>query len=220
MLLWARSQAFDHNFILTIVKSWSSSETRYGSIYIGCEKYGSTRSRRKKIDGVEVPVIPRDGSSKKDNCPFLLYGWEVEENAWQLRVESGIHNHDLPPSLQGHQLAGRLTPEEMKLVEDMTVAGVKPVPLLEVLKQTFKKNLSSRQQIYNARSRIKMKKMKQMTPMQHLLNMLTARKFTYSYRIAPDGSLQDLAFAHGYSLFLWKIFPYVMIMDSTYKTNR
>ena len=45
---------------------------------------------------------------------------EETRNVWRFVVECGVHNHELPPSLEGHEYAERLTREELQMVRRRT----------------------------------------------------------------------------------------------------
>ena len=68
----------------------------------------------------------------------------------------GIHNHDLPPKLSGHLLAGRLKAEEKQRVIDMTKSLAKPRNILTDLKESYKESVTLIKQVYNARTRWRM----------------------------------------------------------------
>lgn len=222
VIAWARTQARQEGMILTITRSWKSSNTRkYGMVHLACEQYGSKRELEDKIlDDNDQAIKKRDCSSKKSNCTFMLHCYEEEKNKWRLKVHNGIHNHELNKHFEGHAYAGRLSTAQYSDVVDLTLAGCGPKPTVEILRARYDENTTSRQQVYNARAKFQRSKLGGvMTPMQVLLKMLSVGKYVYSWRTTSEEKLQDIAFANPTSLLLWKKFPCVMIMDTTYNTN-
>lgn len=102
---------------------------------MGCER-SRVYSKRKNFR-------KRECCTRKCNCPFKLQGVIVGGDKWKIKVECGIHNHELLKTLVEHLYAGRLSKEEMLFVMDMTVAGVKPKKILNVIKQRHKENARS-----------------------------------------------------------------------------
>ncbi|GAU48660.1 hypothetical protein TSUD_189150 [Trifolium subterraneum] len=81
----------------------------------------------------------------------------------------------------------------------------------------------SSKQCYNARYRYKAKMRASMSEMQHMFKHLSDNKYFFKYRSHVDEEgeyLQDIFFAHPRSLSLFNYFPTVLVMDSTYKTNK
>ena len=131
-----------------------------------------------------------------------------------------MHDHELPPSLEGHEFPGRLSKANLKVVRQMSEAGSKPREILTLLRKDRIGNVTCRQQIYNARAKLKRDLMGGMSAIQYLFKMLCEKEYIFDYRLTPDGGLQDVTFARHDSVIMWEKFPYVMIMDSTYNTNR
>ncbi|XP_012832655.1 PREDICTED: uncharacterized protein LOC105953529 [Erythranthe guttata] len=75
--------------------------------------------------------------------------------------------------------------------------------------------------VYNESQRIKREKMKGKTVIQHLWYELSESGYNKWHRTNPAGdAVQDVMFAHPDSIKLLQLFPYVILMDCTYKTNR
>ncbi len=222
MIEWARKKARKISVVLTIARSWKSSETRHGKVILGCEQHGRYRTAKKGV-GVDVDTEKekRKGTnSKKKGCPFLLVGWEDRRNEWVIKVEYGRHSHGFPPTLEGHAFAGRLTDEQMADVAIWSASGSDPKTVWQNFQLSYEDNVTSRQQIYNARAKIKRSLMAGKSAMQYLWALLQKLGYIYAHRLTEDHVLQDLIFAHPESLRLWEMYSYVMIMDATYKTNR
>ncbi|KAL8171017.1 LOW QUALITY PROTEIN: hypothetical protein V2J09_022821 [Rumex salicifolius] len=117
---WAREVARKKNMVLTIQRS------QHGRVHLACERYGTYRCVKNGKDDKEGE---RRGSkrTKKSGCKFGLHviAREVDggRNEWRLQMECGVHNHPLPPSLDGHAFAGRLTHRDFSKVKDLVASG-------------------------------------------------------------------------------------------------
>ena len=59
------------------------------------------------------------------------------------------------------------------------------------------------------------------TPIQNVMNILQTKGYHFEYRLNEDtNELEELFFIHLTSLTMWQSFPYVVLMDATYKTNK
>jgi hypothetical protein len=133
----------------------------------------------------------------------------------------GEHNHKLDEKLEGHILAGRLKPEEKELVHEMTSNLVAPKNILSTLKYRSKDSKTALKQIYNARQRFKLQRRGKKTEMQELVSCLEDHKYFYKFRTVGESStVQDLFLSNPDSVKLFNTFSTVLLMDSTYKTNR
>ncbi|XP_012842287.1 PREDICTED: uncharacterized protein LOC105962517 [Erythranthe guttata] len=75
--------------------------------------------------------------------------------------------------------------------------------------------------VYNESQKIRREKMKGKTVIQHLWHELSESGYSKWHRTNPAGdAVQDVMFAHPTSIKLLQLFPYVILMDCTYKTNR
>jgi hypothetical protein len=72
----------------------------------------------------------------------------------------------------GHLVAGRLKPEEMKLVAELARNLVLPRNIMSTSKERAPDNVTNKKQIYNARHRLKMKERGPRNEMQHFLHCL------------------------------------------------
>ena len=218
---WARKRASRRNFVITTYKSWSSSDIRFGRVILTCEHYGVYRKGRKAVDGDnDEETVKLDTQTKKDRCPFELSGRECPKGCWTVEVIEGVHNHTHPTKLIGHSFAGRLKPKELVDVESSTKAGSRPKDVLTKLRHDVTTNVTSRDQIYAARARMRKNLMGDRTPTQYLLSELVNKGYLFQYRLDSEGRIGDLAFFHPDSIKLWKMFSYVLLMDTTYGTNK
>lgn len=145
------------NTVVITIKSEKGSAHRKGRLMLGCERSGVFRVHHK----VSTPQIDskntssRYSSTRKCNCPFKLKGVSLGQDRWKVKVVCGEHNHDLPETLVGHPFAGRLSPEETKIVAELSASGVKPKEVLATLKHRNETNLSTMKTIYNAKAKLR-----------------------------------------------------------------
>ena len=226
LLQHCRGTALKLNMVLTIKRSWGSTPTRRGSLLLACEKYGQyTPRKRQRVAGDDASGNTRRAVSKIEGCPFALSGVEFKRGEWGLDVIHGKHNHLLPGALDGHPYVGRMDADERDTTLALTVAGTPPKPILATLKMTAdarqKLNFTSRRQVYNARAKFKAEARGDRTVSQEALRILRDKGYYYCTRRSPDdpNRLQDLFIAHTDARHLLAMFPYVVLVDSTYRTN-
>ncbi|XP_068477380.1 PKS-NRPS hybrid synthetase cheA-like [Phaseolus vulgaris] len=134
-----------------------------------------------------------ESGTRKCGCPFRLRGYPVKsDEGWILKLICGSHNHELANTLVVHPYAGRFTCSEKSMLMDMTDSLVKPRNILLTMKEHNEKNVSTIKQVYNAR---------------------------YMFEEGTN-VMQDLFWTHPDSVKLLNAFNIVLMMDSTYKTNR
>ncbi|GAU37262.1 hypothetical protein TSUD_319160 [Trifolium subterraneum] len=136
----------------------------------------------------------QDTATKTLKCSFRLRGYFLASQEWKLSVVCGEHNHEMAKTLEGYTLAGRLKPEEKECVQELTRNLVPPKNILTTLKGRNPESKTNMKQVYNARE-----------------------------RTVGDGeskTIQDFFWAHPESVKLLNTFPTVLMMDSTYKTNK
>nr|KAJ0211591.1 hypothetical protein LSAT_V11C400199230 [Lactuca sativa] len=157
--------------------------------------------------------IPRNKKSgnKKINCPFeLIAKYLKAQDGWKLQVVRDDHNHE--PSMYM---------EETRLVHDLTELNVKPLDILSTIKQQNENNVSSLKTIYNCRHKFMISQREGRSPIQNVMHILHTKGYSYEYRLNEStNELEELFFVHPISLQMWQAFPYVVLMDATYKTNK
>ncbi|XP_012833254.1 PREDICTED: uncharacterized protein LOC105954126 [Erythranthe guttata] len=181
LVTWVREVGMRLGMIMT-VKSSNPGKNRRRRPYVVlvCERAGVYRG--KKVPGQDDKGKgKRQTGSKKCECPFELKGQKMgmddEEVGWVLTVECGSHNHSDFENFQGHSYAGRLTSEEMALVEDASNALVKPKAILSSLKLKNLTNASLIKTVYNARQKIQFKENAGRTQMQLLMLKLSENNY-------------------------------------------
>ncbi|KAI5681401.1 hypothetical protein M9H77_02628 [Catharanthus roseus] len=77
------------------------------------------------------------------------------------------------------------------------------------------------QKIYNVVAKIKRDRMQGRNTVEEVLRLSAERSYTVVYRNGEDSNvLSDIVVAHPTSIAILRTWPYVLIMDTTYKTNK
>ncbi|KAI5664907.1 hypothetical protein M9H77_24230 [Catharanthus roseus] len=116
---------------------------------------------------------------------------------WQLFIYDGRHNHKIAVYYHGHAQAARLTEEQLKQTEQFKKTHVPPhmffIPLMKQRRNTV----------------------------EEVLYLNVERGYTVFYRNCEDGNvLSGIVITHPTSIAMIRTWPYVLIMDTTYKTNK
>ncbi|XP_058760194.1 uncharacterized protein LOC131633498 [Vicia villosa] len=142
-------------------------------------------------------------------------------SGWKIDVKCGVHNHGLPDRLEGHSFVCRLTTDEKHHVANLTKRHVPPRHVLISLQEGDPKNVTRITQIYKHRSVIEVEIRGPRNEIQHFLKLIEGANYVYWSRKRDDSKVvRDIFWAHPDSIKLLNLFPSVLIMDATYKTNK
>ncbi|KAI5662958.1 hypothetical protein M9H77_22281 [Catharanthus roseus] len=111
---------------------------------------------------------------------------------WQLFVHNGRHNYKIAVYNHGHVQAARLTEEQLQQTEQFRKSHVPP------------RNIN---------------RMKGRNTVEEVLSLSAEQGYTVFYR-NRDEINSDIVVAHPISTAMIRTWPYVLIMDTTYKTNK
>ncbi|GAU48047.1 hypothetical protein TSUD_272250 [Trifolium subterraneum] len=182
-----------------------------GEYFVNCEKM---KVRDIMIDwckrqaenlGFSIVIAKSDNGAFNRKKYFILgceIGGVYKEMKRKSKKEDTATRKTLCPfRLRGHLLVGRLKPEENECVRELTKNLVAPKNIMTMLKGR------------NPDSKTNMK--------QHLLKCCETHKYFHKCRTIGDSTtIQDIFWAHPESIKLFNTFPTVLMMDSTYKTNK
>ncbi|CAN6718572.1 unnamed protein product [Malus baccata var. baccata] len=118
-----------------------------------------------------------------------------------------LHNHELSNDMCGHPFCRQFLQEEILRIKEMRKAGIPPRQILFSLRQGNPHLQVVSRNIYNLRAKIVKEK-------------LGEGGFTYNIEYDHESHLTHLIFAHPLTIELTKSYPYVFVMDCTYKTNK
>ncbi|KAL6513162.1 hypothetical protein OROGR_020648 [Orobanche gracilis] len=212
ILNWVREVGYSLGFVLIVFRSDEARNGKRGRITIACEKSGTYKQSK--------DVLKRKTSTKKSQCPFLIYTKEGP-NGWTVHVRCGRHNHESIKSFVGHAYPGRLTDCERAKVEVLKRNSVKPRNILNALRDDNSSNCTTVGQIYNFGAKFKRSIRHPRTQMQHLLKLLQDDGYFTLSRLDDESNVvKDIFWAHPTAVKLLNKFSIVLILDTTYKTNR
>ncbi|KAI5677836.1 hypothetical protein M9H77_08786 [Catharanthus roseus] len=188
---WAKQIAMNAKTFLIITR-YQRARTFDHRPYVtlACERGGSVRKYKKPLIDNEEEEIPKKKRGTGEQMA-------TSEN-WQLFVHNGRHNHKIAVYSHGHAQAARLTEEQLQQTEQ------------------FRKS----HKIYNVVAKIKRDRMQGRNTVEEVLRLSAERGYTVFYRNGEDSNvLSDIVVAHPTSIAMLRTWPYVLIMDRTYKTN-
>ncbi|XP_038680894.1 uncharacterized protein LOC119981822 [Tripterygium wilfordii] len=200
---WVRKTGRSNGVVVVVLRSDVNDVNRNPRVIFGCERSGKYRAKPVAKEKSKRVVKRRGSSIKKCDCPFRLKAQMVDRDT------------------KTWDFVGRLNEEEKDIVERLGKTGVKSRGILNQIKLNDKTNASTLRTIYNARSLLKIKELCGRTHMQQLFKRLTELGYVTKHRSDPTtNEVQDLFWAYSPSINLAKAFPYVYMLDCTYKTNK
>ncbi|KAI5402696.1 hypothetical protein KIW84_050336 [Lathyrus oleraceus] len=201
---------------VTVIISRSDTEMgkrgRSNKIIFGCDKGGKHK----------ISDSGTQSASKKCGCPFKIRSTPAKDGSgWKIDVKCGLHNHGLPDRLEGHSFIGRLTTDEKQHVPDLAKRHVAPRNILLSLQDNYPENVTRITQVYKHKSVIQKEIRGPRSEIQHLFKLIEDAGYVYWSRKKDDSEVvREIFWAHPDSVKLLNIFPIVLVMDSTYKTNK
>ncbi|KAI5414621.1 hypothetical protein KIW84_040197 [Lathyrus oleraceus] len=214
VIRWIKKVGIDNK--VTVIISRSDTETgkrgRSNKIIFGCDKGGKHK----------ISDSGTQSASKKCGCPFKIRSTLAKDGSgWKIDVKCGLHNHGLPDRLEGHSFIGRLTTDEKQHVADLAKRHVALRNILLSLQDKFPENVTRITQVYKHKSVIEKEIRGPMSEIQHLFKLIEDAGYVYWSRKHDDSEVvKEIFWAHPDSVKLLNIFPIVLVMDSTYKTNK
>jgi hypothetical protein len=169
LIKWVRERGAELRFAIVIVNSDYGDGKRKQKLVLGCERGGVYKRTSKKLKFAET-------GTRKCRCLFKLRGYFLASKEWKLTVVNGTHNHEFDRELDAHLVRGRLKPEEMKVVAELTINLIPPRNIMTTLKERDPDNTKNKKQLYNARHRLRAKERGLRNEMQHLLHCLEQKK--------------------------------------------
>ncbi|XP_058756515.1 protein FAR1-RELATED SEQUENCE 5-like [Vicia villosa] len=204
MLTWIRRIAINLGFSVVIGRSNNGTTRRNAFVTMLCEKSEKYHSPLMKFKRDET-------GSRKYECPFKICCYMLTSKKWRFSVIYDLHNHDLCSKLQGRPSVCRLKPEEKTCISDMSLNLVQPKNILVTLKR------KEPDIWYHNNKVIKGDR----SEMQQLLKLLDDNKYVSRYRTCDDGvTVRDIFWTRPDSIKLFNTFSTMLILDSTYRTNK
>ncbi|XP_058782962.1 uncharacterized protein LOC131657599 [Vicia villosa] len=111
--------------------------------------------------------------------------------------------------------------EENEIVFDMTLNIVQLKYILVTFKRKRPGNILNIKQVYNTHVLNNKVLRDDKTEMPQLLKLMDDQNYVSRYRVCKDGEIvRDIFWTHHDFIKLFNIFPTVLIISSTYKTNK
>ncbi|KAI5657845.1 hypothetical protein M9H77_26638 [Catharanthus roseus] len=110
----------------------------------------------------------------------------------------------------------RLTEEQLQHTNQFRKSHVSPRNILRFFREQNTGFAVSAQKIYNVIVKIKKNRMKGRNTVEEVLSLSAERGYTVFYRNCEESNiLSDIVIAHPTSIAMIRMWPYVLIMDTT-----
>ncbi|XP_076896724.1 protein FAR1-RELATED SEQUENCE 5-like [Bidens hawaiensis] len=144
----------------------------------------------------------------------------VPGGCWKLEVVNETHNHEPVLFEEGHPALRQLTDKEIDMVETLHRQGLRPAKIKSALKKSFPGNKCITRDINNVVKGLRDQDKIGDTPMQVLENFLQTHGFTfYTWENPSTNRTENVFFSHEKSHTMWRAFPDLLLIDTTYNTN-
>jgi len=181
--------------------------------------------RSKEMGGRDLDTTLRRNTKRKGcGCRFLIKVVERRaRDGWVIVCDKGHgqHNHRLTVYPEGHRQISGLSTGAKQIVRDMTEAQAKPRNILKAVKEKFPEDNPNQRHIYNFREYMRRTKSEDRNPVQQFLHQAVQCQYLHWIMADEETNVVTRAFlAHPTSVQLLRTYPFVICMDSTYKTNK
>lgn len=216
-LHYAQQWAREHGYGLAIKNSTDhNTKGRRATTYVICDHGGRPRRSNRHVEDRRR----RFTGSRKLNCPFCLKLRMLDDIYWELVVTNPNHNHG-PSSASAHPCHRRQARRAVKdSIREHLAAGLKTSKSVALLQAAQPDPLPmTMRDLYNERHAMIQEELHGLLPVQVLLMEFDGRYYLFHERDSIN-RLTRVAFFHKESLKLLQSFPELLLMDSTYNTNR
>ncbi|KAK9682591.1 hypothetical protein RND81_10G084000 [Saponaria officinalis] len=223
---WAQKIASENGFALVKANSRrkNRSQPELFASYFRCSRYGSS----KVVYDLDKPK--RKSKTVKYRCLFRIRAVEnyhVQDNKrlvlWNIITANGFgyHNHQPTKYKNGHRHYAGLNEGEKAYVRQQYRAAVFPRDIKSGLHQkTPDKPQPSSSQIYSETSKIRKELRRERNTAQQMLALAVDANYVHWHQTNPDThELTHVFMSHLEAVKLFRAYPHVVLIDSTYKTN-
>ena len=197
--------------------SQRSTKTANGRLHVTfiCDRAGTPPAGGKRL---------RNTTSRRIGCLFSVTAKEsLCRTQWHLRhrPDPRFHRHNHSPSSTpvAHPVHRQLSQSDKSTVRQMATSGVKPSEIRSYLHMTSD-TLATQQDIYNSIAQSKRELARGQSSIHALAEQLDGDGFWNKIRLDESGRVVAVLFAHPQSLGYLKLYPEVLLLDCTYKTNK
>ncbi|XP_076921526.1 PKS-NRPS hybrid synthetase cheA-like [Bidens hawaiensis] len=202
---WVKKTGREHGCVISVQRS------RERSVELVCNRGGEPK----------LKATMRHTGSIKRGCLFKLVGrYNAPGGSWKLEVVNETHNHHHVLFEDGHPTLRKLTDEEIDMVATLHRHGLRAAQIKSSIKKSFPGNKCITRDIYNIVKLIDDQDKIGETPMQVLENFLQTHGFTfYTWENPSTNRTENVFFCHEKSHIMWRAFPDLLLIDTTYNTN-
>ncbi|KAI1004522.1 hypothetical protein K3495_g3695 [Podosphaera aphanis] len=186
-------------------------------IVIKCDRGSCFRSR-----AATGSIKKRESATRLVDCQFRITARLQKDSAWILRITIANHNHEPSSDMRDHPTARRLNSSQRTKIRQLLKSGVPPKQILNCLREDDPTVLATPRNIYNERRNQRDEELMGRASLEVLLDDLHQPGPGWSCQIQRDGEnrLTHLFFSCSQSVELLRRYPYTLVIDCTYKTNR
>jgi hypothetical protein len=174
---------------------------------------------------------PQENNIRKTSSRLLQCPWSAEIKRhlitnntyeWRVKITTHKHNHEPSDTLAEYPGARALTDQQIEQAKEMNKCGTAPKVILRNLKSSDPTNLSIPRDIYNLNNRDRADFLQGRTSLEALLDTLKEESVYHAYEKDSNNHLLRLFIAPKICVSAAKNYSAtdVILMDSTYKTNR
>ncbi|XP_021771779.1 PKS-NRPS hybrid synthetase CHGG_01239-like [Chenopodium quinoa] len=189
-------------------------------IYSGEIVFQQNRSKPRDLEN----AIRKDTKTKANGCPFYIkIYYEFITDSWIIQAkndETGTHNHPMIAYPEGHRKISGLSPDAKQVVRDITKSKVAPRNIMATIVEPFPDDHPNIRHIYNCRNDLRSEMSDGKGVLLQFLHLARQSQYLYWVMSDDDGVLKHTFMAHPVTVEIFRTYPYVIGMDSTYKTNR
>ncbi|XP_074303835.1 uncharacterized protein LOC141638328 [Silene latifolia] len=146
---------------------------------------------------------------------------ELQENKWKLVMRSGFHNHALTLYCDGDRYFAKFDEEELAYIDAQVRAHVRRAIISAGLHQRNpEKSRPNRRQIYNRSQKVRAEERDGRNLAQQMLALVVQHKYVHYWVTDQEtDELTHVFMAHPEAVKMFRSYYYVVLIDSTYKTN-
>ncbi|XP_074266996.1 protein FAR1-RELATED SEQUENCE 5-like [Silene latifolia] len=154
-------------------------------------------------------------------CKFQMKAVEIQENKWKLVMRSGFHNHPLTLYCDSDRYFAKFDEEELAYIDARVRTHVRPAIISAGLHQRNpEKSRPNRRQIYNRSQKVRAEERDGRNPAQQMLALTVQHKYVHYWVTDQEtDELTHVFMAHPEAVEMFRSYYYVVLIDSTYKTN-
>ncbi|CAN1248903.1 PKS-NRPS hybrid synthetase cheA [Linum perenne] len=215
---WANAIALEKAFNLVKASKKILMGTDLAYFYVTCDRVRKYRDS-KADQGAEKR---KHTATKKCECPFMLKINEEMRGNYLLTVIRGTHNHQPMIYHDGHKRRAAIDDDQLKYIRVQYSSQVKPSKIRHGMHvRNPEKPQPAIKHIYNATCKLRSLERGGRNHTQHMLALATQYQYVvFFYQSVESASVTHVFMAHPEAVKLHRAYPYVVLLDSTYKTNR